>query len=139
MAVKYFTIEEANKTLPLVKRIVSDILKDYDLWRDTVRKYELLSAGATEESGESPEQIALREEVDEAAHRINGYIEELTQIGCVFKGFDQGLVDFYSKRDDRDVFLCWKYGEPAVEHWHELEGGFAGRKPLEAEFTPDKG
>ncbi len=139
MAVKYFTIEQANRTLPLVKRIVSDILKDYDLWRDRVRKYELLSAGTTEESGESPEQVALREEVDEAAHRINGYIEELTQIGCVFKGFDQGLVDFYSKRDDRDVFLCWKYGEPAVEYWHELEGGFAGRQRLEAEFTQGKG
>ena len=132
MAVKYFTVEEANKTLPLVKRIVSDILEDYAAWRDRMHKYELLSAGTTEESGESPEQVALREDVDEAAHRINGYMEELTQIGCVFKGFEQGLVDFYSKRDDRDVFLCWKHGEAAVEYWHELEGGFAGRQPVEA-------
>ena len=81
--------------------------------------------------------MALREQVDEVAHSINGYMDELAQIGCVFKGFDQGLVDFYCKRDDRDVFLCWKYGEPAVEHWHELEGGFAGRQPVEAPVSGD--
>jgi hypothetical protein len=133
MAVKYFTVEQANQTLPLVKRIVADILADYDTWRDRMRQYELLSAGATAEGGESPEQIALRREVDDAAQHINSYMEELAQIGCVFKGFEQGLVDFYSKRGDRDVFLCWKNGEPAIEHWHELEGGFAGRRPVEEE------
>jgi hypothetical protein len=49
------------------------------------------------------------------------------------------LVDFYSKRDGRDVFLCWKQGEPAVEHWHELEGGFSGRRLVEAEYLRSEG
>ena len=131
MTVKHFTVEQANQTLPLVKRIVADILADYDTWRDRMRQYELLSAGTTAEGSETPEQVALRKEVDDAAHHISSYMEELAQVGCIFKGFEQGLVDFYSKRDDRDVFLCWKSGEPAVEHWHELEGGFAGRRPVE--------
>lgn len=139
MTVKHFTVEQANKTLPLVERIVADILGDYDTWRDRMGQYELLSAGTTGESGETPEQIALRNEIDDAAQRINGYMEELSQIGCIFKGFEQGLVDFYSKRDGRDVFLCWKHGEPAVEHWHELEGGFSGRRPVEAESLRSEG
>ena len=137
METKYFTVEGANKALPLVNRIVVDILHDYEIWRDHMRQYELLSGEAPEESSESPEQLALRQKVDDVAHSINGYMEELAQIGCVFKGFDQGLVDFYSKRDDRDVFLCWRFGEPAVEHWHELEGGFTGRQPVEAPVSGD--
>ena len=133
MAIKYFTVEQANNSLLLVNRIVADILEDYEIWRDRMREYEMLSAGATAEGGESARQVWLRESVDAAAHRINGYMEELGQIGCVFKGFEAGLVDFYSKRDGRDVFLCWKYGEPAVEHWHQIEGGFAGRQLIERE------
>ena len=139
MAVKYFTVEQANQTLPLVKRIVADILADYDIWRDRMRQYELLSAGVTSEGGESPELVTLRKGIDDAAHHFNSYMEELAQIGCVFQGFEQGLVDFYSKRGDRDVFLCWKSGEPAVEHWHELEGGFAGRRPVEEDSLEAKG
>ena len=137
METKYFTVDGANQALPLVNRIVADILHDYEVWRDHMRQYELLSGEAPDESGESPEQLALRQKVDDVAHSINGYMEELAQIGCVFKGFDQGLIDFYSKRDDRDVFLCWKFGEPAVGHWHELEGGFAGRQPVEAPVSGD--
>ncbi len=139
MAVTYFTVAQANKTLPLVKRIVADILEDYRVWRDLMRQFELLSADATGETGESEEQITLRAQVDDAAQRINSYMDELAQIGCVFKGFEQGLVDFHSKRDDRDVLLCWKHGEPAVEHWHELEGGFDGRQPVESESFQEDG
>ena len=139
MAVTYFTVTQANKTLPLVKRIVADILEDYRVWRDLMRQFELLSADATDESGESEEQKTLRAQVDDAAHRISACMDELAQIGCVFKGFEQGLVDFHSKRDDRDVLLCWKHGEPAVEHWHELEGGFDGRQPVESESFCEDG
>ncbi len=136
MAVTYFTVAQANKTLPLVQRIVADILEDYGAWRDLMRQFELLSADAT---GESEEQVTLRTQVDDAAHRINSYMDELAQIGCVFKGFEQGLVDFHNKRDERDVLLCWKHGEPAVEHWHELEGGFDGRQPVESESFQEDG
>ena len=137
MSERYFTVEEANKALPLVKRIVADILSDYDVWRDRMHHYELASAGGSGEEGESAEQVALREEVDDVAHRINGYMEELAPVGCVFKGFDGGLVDFYAKRDGRDVFLCWKYGEATVEFWHELDDGFTGRQPLEPETVSE--
>ena len=130
---KFFTVEQANQTLPLVKRIVADILSEYEVWRDQMRQYEILSAGAPVEEEETLELGSIREEVDDVARRISGYMEELGQIGCVFKGFEVGLVDFHSKQDGRDVLLCWKYGEPAVDHWHEMDGGFAGRQPIERE------
>ena len=127
---KYFTIAEANRTLPLVKRIVEDITALYPKWRELVYQYELVAAGARPEWGESPEQIGLRQQIDAVAWSINGYLVELDQIGCVFKGFEVGLVDWYGQIDGRDVFWCWKLGEEKIEHWHEVEAGFAGRQAL---------
>lgn len=134
-AVKYFTIDEANSTLPYVRRIVEDIVEQYSAWRDAIHRYEIMAAGSTSDEGETQEQVALRTEVDAIAQRINLFIDELAGVGCIFKGFEGGLVDFHSRMDDRDVFLCWKLGEPAVAHWHELDGGFAGRQPLHHELV----
>ena len=133
MATQYFTLEEANNTLPLVRRIVQDIVDDYAEWKDSLVRYEMIAARDRPENGESREAEQLRAEVDGVALRINGYIEELKQIGCVLKGFDDGLIDFYGKRDGRDIFLCWKLGEDRVSHWHEVDDGFAGRQPTERE------
>ena len=127
---KYFTLAEANRTLPLVKRIVADILSLHPKWRDLVSRYELVAAQAKPDWGESAEQLRLRTEIEVAARDINDYLLELEQIGCVFKGFDQGLVDFYGKLEGKEIFWCWKQGEERIEHWHDLEAGYAGRQPI---------
>src|SRR3982750_1735970 len=106
MEQKLFTVAEADRTLPLVERIVRDVLAEYPAWRQAVATYELLSGGARADWGEGPELLAAREAAAQHAERINAYLGELEQIGCVFKGFDAGLVDFYSLREDRLVFLC---------------------------------
>ncbi len=129
---KYFTLDQANRTLPLVRRIVSDITSLHPQWRDLVYRYELAAAQARPAWGESPEQLALRAEIDGVARRITDYLQELEQIGCVFKGFEAGLVDFYGRLDGRDIFWCWKQGEERIDHWHDLEAGFAGRRPIPA-------
>jgi len=128
---KVFSLEEANNTLPYVRRIVGDIVDEYERWKDSISKYELLAADSKAEEGESDDQIALREHVDTVARRLNSLIEELTNVGCVFKGFDDGLVDFHSTLDGRDIYLCWKFGEPEIQYWHEIDSGFASRQALE--------
>lgn len=127
---KYFTLAEANRTLPLVKRIVADLMALHPQWRDLVAKYEIVAAQARPEWGESTEQLSLRARIDEVAGRINEYLLELEQIGCVFKGFDLGLVDFHGKLDGREIFWCWKQGEEKIEHWHSLDAGYTGRQPI---------
>ena len=82
--------------------------------------------------------MELRTEVDRIARLIGGYLSELEKVGCTFKGLDDGLVDFLSTRDGRDVFLCWKLGEPEITHWHEVEAGFAGRQLLTPEFASEE-
>jgi hypothetical protein len=135
MDTRYFTLEEANRTLPLVRRIVQDIVDEYAEWKGALGRYEAVAARDRGDLGESEEAAALRTEVDEIAQRINEFIDELKQIGCVLKGFDDGLVDFHSTHDDRDIFLCWKLGETEVSHWHEIGAGLAGRRPVVPEVV----
>jgi hypothetical protein len=130
-APRLFTLAEAERTLPLVRRVVADLIAEYPRWRAAVSRFELLTGGARADWGETGELVAARDAVTTAATRINDYLRELEAIGCVFKGFDAGLVDFYSLRDDRPVFLCWRMGEPRITHWHELDAGFGGRQPID--------
>ena len=130
--IKIFTLDEAERSLPLVRRILADLQAEYGTWREAVATFEAASAGPHSESEGSDELEALRSRVTAAALRINGYLEELEAIGCIFKGFEEGLVDFYALKEDRLVFLCWKLGEDHITHWHEVDTGFAGRQPIEA-------
>jgi hypothetical protein len=128
---KLFTLEEAERTLPLVRRVVQDLTVEYPAWRAAVGRFEVLTGGARAEWGETPELVAAREDVAAHAERINRYLQELDTIGCVLKGFEVGLVDFYSLREDRPILLCWKLGEERITHWHETDSGFAGRQPID--------
>lgn len=130
MPARYFTLGEANRTLPLVKRIVADITALYPRWRELVERYELAAARARPDWGESSEQVQLRGEIEDVARQINDYLEELEYVGCVFKGFDLGLVDFHGRLDGREILWCWKQGEDEIGYWHDLESGFAGRQPI---------
>ncbi len=129
--IRIFSLEEAERTLPLVRRILADLQAEYDSWRQAMADYELLAAGSRADLGETPELVAAREVVAVAADRVNGLLLELEEIGCVFKGIDEGLVDFYALRDDRLVFLCWRLGEERISHWHEVDSGFAGRQAID--------
>lgn len=128
---KLFSLQEAERTLPLVQRIVQDLTLEYPAWRAAVSRFELLTGGARADWGETGELLAAREDVSRHADRINRYLQELEAVGCVFKGFDAGLVDFYSLREDRTIFLCWKLGEERITHWHEIDAGFSGRQPID--------
>jgi hypothetical protein len=128
---RIFTVREAEATLPLVARVVGDLLRAYPRWKAVVARYELLTAPLRAEEGESQEILDLREQAAREAERINGFLLELEEIGCVFKGFEAGLVDFYALKEDRLVFLCWRLGEPHITHWHEVDAGFAGRQPVD--------
>jgi len=130
-AARIFTREEAERTLPLVRRVVADAREEHRRWRLAVARYELLAAGLRADEGEPPAVVEARQAVATHARRITDCIAELEAIGCVLKSFEEGLVDFCSMRGDRLVYLCWRLGEAGITHWHELESGFAGRQPID--------
>lgn len=125
---RIFTLDEAERTLPLVRRIVIDLQHEYALWRSAVGAFELASAGG---NGDTPAVQAAEHEVTLLAERVAVLLAELETIGCIAKGIDAGLVDWYALRDDQLVFLCWRVGEPGITHWHPLDAGVDGRQPID--------
>ena len=124
-----FTIDDANKTLPLVRRIVGDVVRDYWRWQEKIREFE--EVAADRKLGEPNEEAdRLETEAQQLARDIDGYVAEIKQLGVLMKGFDTGLVDFPGEIDGRPVLLCWQLGEESVQYWHEENAGFAGRQPL---------
>jgi hypothetical protein len=124
-----FTVDDANRTLPLVRRIVSDAVRDYWRWQDKVRQYEEVAANRVVDAP-SEDAERLEKETAQLARDIDGYVTEIRQLGVEIKGFDTGLVDFPGEVDGRPVLLCWQLGEESVLYWHEEDAGYAGRQPL---------
>ena len=130
-----YTVAQANRTLPLVRRIAEDIVLQYRRWQEKVREFEMRTSRSTAAAPDADAE-RLQREVQELAAEIDGYIGELTDLGIEFKDYERGLVDFPGVRDGRPVYLCWQLGEPEVRFWHELEAGFLGRQPLDGTTPP---
>lgn len=115
---KQFTPAEATRTLPLVRRIVADLLE---------RGRELRALAQRPDPTPADEQRA-----DELSTELDQLREELEALGCTFRSPDYafGLVDFPGVIDGRLVCLCWRDDEPELRWYHEPDAGFAGRRPI---------
>jgi hypothetical protein len=129
-----FTVEHANRTLPLVRKIVEDVVRQHRVWRETILELDLVtSAAQAEETRQRAE--ALERQALALARELDGYQRELEQLGIQLNDRRLGLVDFPSEIGGRNVLLCWRLGEPEVQYWHELDAGYAGRQPLSPELV----
>src|SRR5262245_19195663 len=121
---KLFTLEEANALPPEVRRLFNKI----DRARETLRRMAPDAKRASECHGGGG--VAGGYQYSDALATFIAAAQEILGLGVEIKDFDQGLVDFPSRRDGKIVYLCWQRGEENIEWWHDLDGGFAGRKPL---------
>ena len=131
---KIFTIDEANAVLPLVRAITTDLA---GLSRDVIERRQRLGHLNTDRDLESSDpydaELALIEQdLETDTQRLQGYVDELRELGVQPKSGPEGLVDFPAMLDGHLVCLCWKLGEPEVLYWHEVDAGFAGRQSLTA-------
>ena len=137
---RIFTVEEANKTLPLVRRIVEDIVREHRRWQEKILELELVAstaasavpAGQAAPPPADERVAAIERDAMAIARDIDTFERELEELGIVLKDRRLGLIDFPGELDGRRVWLCWRLGEPAVQYWHDLEAGYAGRQPLPA-------
>lgn len=132
---KYFTVEQANAMLPLVRAIVKDLA---DLSREVIDRRERLAHLLSQRNGQPTdvyreELVQIEEELEKDGQRLRDFVEELKRLGVEPKNGPEGLVDFPMLVDGREAYLCWKLGEPEVLFWHDLEAGFAGRQSLTAD------
>jgi hypothetical protein len=72
----------------------------------------------------------LDEQFQRESHAVTQAAEQLERLGVLVKDLDTGLVDFPALNEGEEVLLCWQLGEDEVAHWHGVDEGFAGRKPL---------
>ncbi|MHB1863419.1 MAG: DUF2203 family protein [Gemmatimonadaceae bacterium] len=126
---KLFTVDQANATLPLVRKIVTDVVRQHAAWREKILELDLAASSAQAE-GEHSAPPPLEREVQALAREIAGFQRELEALGIELKDPRLGLVDFPSELDGRRILLCWRQGEPEVQFWHEAHAGYAGRQPL---------
>ena len=124
---KYFIIEEAEKLLPKIERIL----------RRTIRldkAIELLSSIEIEVYDDDYGNLRRITKTNKQFHRLSyefyANIEKLEDMGCLIKDIGIGLIDFYYRFEGRDILLCWKLGEKEIKFWHEADTGYMGRKPI---------
>jgi hypothetical protein len=122
---QYFTIEEANEIVrqirPMIKKILEIRLEIMDrrpdVWPAMVKM-----------AGNGGNRAAS--EVEKDFSRLRDLLHQVLATGAQLKDVNSGLVDFLSLRNGQEVLLCWRYGEDAIQFWHGLDAGFAGRQPL---------
>lgn len=124
-----FTVDQANRTLPLVRRIVEDIVRGHRLLHEKLAELEPRALAGSAE-GTTPRIAALDREIKAIEQDLETFQRELDELGIQLKDPRMGLIDFPSNMDGRRVLLCWRLGEPSVQFWHDETSGFAGRQPL---------
>lgn len=140
---KLFTASAAEKMLPLVRAIVRDIVRDYKILRERVEVLNERKRAITAQSSRAEIEAcdALGAEVDGLSKKVDAYLAEMSDLGVELKDYETGLCDFPSRLDGEVVYLCWRLGEDHVDHWHSLEAGYAGRRPIvqdpDAESEPE--
>ena len=132
---RLFTVDEANELLPAIHPLMERISQSLARLRkrsETVIRQE----GINPDSPDLMEHLKRDGSVAHIVQEVQVLVEEVNSLGCICKGVEEGLVDFPCLLGGEIVFLCWRYGEDRVEHWHRIEDGFAGRKPL---LDPEEG
>ena len=122
----YFTLQEADAALEIIRPIMEEIqsirskiiARQPDIWPAIER-----SAG----NGGNPTLSKLIKDFE----RLDDLLHRILATGAQVKDINIGLLDFPAWRKDHEVYLCWKYGEGKIEFWHEVAAGFAGRQPID--------
>lgn len=110
--------------LPLLRSIIKGMLDDH-------AERDALSERLETVDPDDDQAAALEREIEALTKKLLEAVGEIEELGAEFKGIEPGLVDFPTVRDGEIVYLCWRYGEDRIAHWHSVDAGFAGRRPLD--------
>jgi len=139
---RFFSLAKANSALVLVRPIVAEIMQRHKRLvqiQSEIEEVERRLPGISERDSRIYDQISddLYDEMNAVLGHVTHNVEELQAIGCIFKDFLVGIVDFPAHFAGRDVYLCWQFGEKEISNWHEMEEGFNGRNAIDTHFQTD--
>ena len=122
---RFFSVEQANRSLVLVQRIVEDVVREYG---QLVELEELIETAEQNDRCDLLEKA--RQRLVKTVDTIQSCLEELDQIGVELRDFSRGIASFPSLYEGREIRLSWRCGEQSVSHWHEPDAAFACRQPI---------
>jgi hypothetical protein len=125
-----YTVDEVNALIPKLEVIMEQLQRNALEVRQQVQELARTSGQRLDEIN-TTQILELRPQLRELVAEVERLVSEIEACGGEFKGVDLGLVDFPAERDGDMVLLCWQYGEKEVTHYHTLEDGFGGRKPID--------
>ena len=133
MAERHFTPEEANELLAEVRPVAEALVAHRRALTVAAARRAMITARISGNGGDfdPQEPRELDEQLEREAEAVKRAVEQLQRLGVLVKDLDRGLVDFPTLRDGEEVLLCWRVGEEEIAHWHGVDEGFAGRKPLD--------
>lgn len=132
MPARYFTAEEANDALAVVRPLAEEMVERRSVLAELQERHAMFTTKIAGNGGDfDPGELRdVEEQMGEEATVVARCVARINEVGAFVKDLDQGLVDFPAVREGEDVLLCWRVGEEDVAFWHGPEEGFSGRKPL---------
>jgi hypothetical protein len=132
MARRYFTTSEANELLAEVRPLAEALVQHHRRMRLAAERRARLTTRIAGNGGDlDPQEPGeLEEQFERESQAVARAADSLQRLGVQVKDLDRGLVDFPALHHGEEVLLCWQVGEPEIAHWHGVDEGFAGRKPL---------
>ena len=132
---RIFSLDEANRLIPRLNALLTQLQKKRDeisLHEVEVDAVELVTK--TDDSGNSPVLERKLAAYQSGIGEFYDLVHQIHEMGCVLKDVDHGLIDFYTRYEDRIVYLCWRQGESEIKHWHDIGSGFSQRQPIQQHF-----
>ena len=133
MAERYFSVADVEALIPELSRIMGRVMSAHVEVSEAQQRMQAEQQRIALAGGGVLDRRAWRadtERVERLTTEIREGLGKIVELGGAPKDLGLGLVDFLHVRDGREVNLCWKYGEREIQHWHGLDEGYAGRKPL---------
>jgi hypothetical protein len=121
---RHFTLDEARAELAWASGQLAAMRAARDRLTDAETQRALIEGSAANGGGRPGRQVG------QAFLELQAAARAFAERGIVLRDLDRGLIDFPAIRDEREVYLCWVDGEPDIAFWHELDAGYAGRRPL---------
>ena len=141
MSDRTFTFDEARTLLPVLESLLRTAISSKKTMEEIEAETQALNHRIFLNGGTHVDVVATarrKAERAKAEQRAKDALAEIDSIGVQVKDLDVGLLDFPCEVEGRVVLLCWKMGEPSIKHWHSIEEGFAGRKPIDERIARSK-
>jgi len=141
MSDRTFTLDEAQSLLPVLESLLRTAIQAKNFMEEVDGEMQELHHRIFLDGGTHVDVIPLarrKAERVKAEQRIKDSLAEIDAIGVQVKDLDIGLLDFPCEVEGQNILLCWKLGEKSITHWHGIEEGFAGRKPIDQRIAKSK-